>query len=414
MNQSERKETLYFISGLFPHERENEIRRLTKSGLQSAANNLQWKFVRGYDACLGAENVHLLNSEYIGSFPKRYGGLCIPRYSFRHAENAVGDVGAGFVNLPVLKEFSRAARLKAEVGRVRREGHERLYFVGYAATYPIVTALKFAKKCFPDSVCCLIVPDLPQYMELSKKGASFLHRIKNRVIGRGMRGMDCYVPLTAAMAPCLGVDLTRCAVVEGIADISDVVSAGASVDGLPKRYILYTGTLQYKYGIGDLLFAFKRIVDRGIGLVICGDGEAVDEIKSMQLEDSRVRYLGVLPSEEIARLRAGAAVLVNPRRNEGEYTKFSFPSKMMEYLASGVPTVAYKLDGMPDDYEGLFIDAARDGLGEAIERALRMGPEEIACLTARARTFVLEEKCPERQCEKTLELLRKEAENNAR
>ena len=47
MKKSKNLETLYFIGGLFPREREDEIRRLTKSGLQSAANNLQWKFVKG-------------------------------------------------------------------------------------------------------------------------------------------------------------------------------------------------------------------------------------------------------------------------------------------------------------------------------------------------------------------------------
>ena len=38
---------------------------------------------------------------------------------------------------------------------------------------------------------------------------------------------------------------------------------------------------------------------------------------------------------------------VNPRQNNEEFTKYSFPSKTMEYLASGVPVVAYKLDGIP-------------------------------------------------------------------
>lgn len=407
MTRSNNKEVLYFIGGLFPHEREQEIRRLTKSGLQSAANNLQWKFVRGYDLCLGSQNVHLLNSEYIGSFPKRYGGLCIPRYTFRHAGGAESDVGAGFVNLPVLKEFSRASRLKAEVRRINCQEDVRLYFVGYAATYPIVAALKYAKRRFPGSVCCLIVPDLPQYMELSKKGASLLHMIKNLIVGHRMKGMDCYVPLTEAMASYLGTDLTHCAVIEGIADVAD--NAAAPIDGLPERYILYTGTLQYRYGIGDLLTAFKQVKYTDVGLVICGEGEAVEEIKKMQAEDSRVCYLGVLPSEGVASLRAGAAVLVNPRRNEGMYTKLSFPSKMMEYLASGVPTVAYKLDGMPDDYDGYFVDATQSGLCAAIEHVLGMSPKDSASFAERARAFVLDEKCPRYQCEKTLGLLRREA-----
>jgi len=45
-----------------------------------------------------------------------------------------------------------------------------------------------------------------------------------------------------------------------------------------------------------------------------------------------------------------ADVLVNPRENNEEYTKYSFPSKNIEYLASGNPVVAYMLDGMGDCY----------------------------------------------------------------
>lgn len=409
MSSAKLCESLYFIGGLIPLEREKEIRRLTKSGLQSAANNLQWKFVRGYDLCLGAENVHLLNSEYIGSFPKRYAGISIPRYEFRHSQDAFGDVGPGFVNIPVYKELSRASRLMAEVDKIRVEENRQLYFVGYAATYPIVKTLQYAKKKFPRSVSCLIVPDLPQYMELSKKGAGLLHRIKNVVVSREMKKMDCYVPLTAAMAPYLGTDMTHCAVVEGIADDASQFQYKKAIKGIAGRYILYTGTLQYKYGIGELLSAFKALGDGDLGLVVCGDGEAAEEIAALQDKDPRVRYMGVLPPEEVAALRAGAYILVNPRKNEGEYTKFSFPSKMMEYLASGVPTIAYKLDGMPDDYDGMFIDATDGGLAAAIEHVLAMDSEELLRLASRAKAYVVENKSPARQCGRTLDLLRKEA-----
>ena len=46
-----------------------------------------------------------------------------------------------------------------------------------------------------------------------------------------------------------------------------------------------------------------------------------------------------------------ADVLVNPRPNNEEYTKYSFPSKNIEYLMTGKPVVAYMLDGMPAHYK---------------------------------------------------------------
>ena len=82
---------------------------------------------------------------------------------------------------------------------------------------------------------------------------------------------------------------------------------------------------------------------------------------------------------------------------------------MMEYLASGVPTVAYRLDGMPEDYEGLFIDATDGGLKTALNRALAMDPEELHQLSFRAKTYVLGHKGSKDQCARTLELFRKES-----
>lgn len=408
MNQLNQEE-LFFIGGLFPKEKESEIRECTKSGLQNAANNLQWKFIRGFDEVLGSDRVHILNSEYIGSFPFRYKKLIIPRFNFSHAGDVPHDIDTGFLNLPILKELSRAASLKREIDRLPNAHGNKVYFVGYAATYPIVDALLYAKRKYPDSVCCLIVPDLPQYMELGQKEAGSLRKIKNNVVNRKMRAMDCYVPLTAAMAPFLGADMSRCVVVEGIAEDIPEGSDSDSKEcptGLFDKYVLYTGTLQYRYGIGELLSAFEQLEDEKVGLVLCGEGEAVDEIRALEAKDPRVRYLGMLSSDEIAALRAGASILVNPRRNEDEYTKFSFPSKMMEYLVSGVPTIAYRLDGMPDDYMGLFFDATEMGLRATIELVLSMDESEIAQFADRTRNYIINKKNPKAQCERVLALLR--------
>ena len=405
-------EVIYFIGGLFPKEKEGEIRNNSISGLQSAANNLQWRFVRGFDEHLGPGNVHIINSEYIGSYPRRYKKLFIRRSEFTHSEGACADINTGFLNAPVIKELSRLSSLKREINRIPDDVNSYIYFVGYAATYPIVEALLYAKRRFPRSVSCLIVPDLPQYMELGKKKPSFLKRVKNAVVGKRMRLMDCYVPLTEAMIPFLCDEKSKCAVVEGIAD--DDLGSRNRVSGTIRRsgierYVLYTGTLQYRYGIAELLSAFQRIGDRRVKLLICGEGEAEEEIKVRAREDERIEYLGLLPSKKVENLRVGASVLVNPRRNKGDFTKFSFPSKMMEYLASGVPTVAYLLDGMPNDYRGLFIDATEIGLQAAIEQALNMTDDDAAKLADAAKSHILRTKNPRAQCGKVLSLLRRKA-----
>ena len=45
-----------------------------------------------------------------------------------------------------------------------------------------------------------------------------------------------------------------------------------------------------------------------------------------------------------------ATILVNPRTSEGEFTKYSFPSKTMEYLLAGRCVVVNRLPGIPEEY----------------------------------------------------------------
>lgn len=88
-------------------------------------------------------------------------------------------------------------------------------------------------------------------------------------------------------------------------------------------------------------------------------------------------------------------MLVNPRQNNEEFTKYSFPSKNMEYLLTGRPVIAYKLDGIPDEYDNYFYyveDDSIDSFTRKIEEVLLMDEETRSEFGDRARSYVLNEK----------------------
>lgn len=118
-----------------------------------------------------------------------------------------------------------------------------------------------------------------------------------------------------------------------------------------KKTILYTGKLDARFGIRDLIEAFKRIDDEEFSLWICGLGLDQAFVEDAVKSDSRIKYWGIMEQKRIFEMQREATLLVNPRNGEAEYTKYSFPSKTMEYMASGTPTVMYKLPGLPVDYE---------------------------------------------------------------
>ena len=108
-------------------------------------------------------------------------------------------------------------------------------------------------------------------------------------------------------------------------------------------------------------------------------------------------------------LQKNAAVLVNPRQNNEDFTKFSFPSKNLEYLSSGVPMVGYKLDGIPDEYDDYIIYPADDSpqaLRDALSSILAITDGEREAMGEKARHFVCERKNKVAQAKRIIEFLR--------
>ena len=172
---------------------------------------------------------------------------------------------------------------------------------------------------------------------------------------------------------------------------------------------MYAGTLQYEFGIRTLLQAFEQIEDPDYALWICGSGEAADEISALSRKDPRIRFFGFVPKAEVNALQRQATVLVNPRQNEGEYVKYSFPSKTFEYLASGVPMIGYKLAGFPDDYDDciFFVEGnSPEALRDRMVEVCSLSPEERAAFAAHARSFVLENKNCVKQTGKMVNMIK--------
>lgn len=173
---------------------------------------------------------------------------------------------------------------------------------------------------------------------------------------------------------------------------------------------MYSGTLQIKYGIIQLLEAFNFIKDEDYSLLICGDGEAKEEVIKACKIDKRIIYLGSIERDKVLLLQKSCTLLVNPRQNNDEYTKYSFPSKIMEYLQSGTPVLAYKLDGIPDEYDDYIFyvsDNSPYSLSLEIMRISSMSNEKMYEIGQKSKKFIQSDKNHIVQSEKILEMFRK-------
>ena len=394
---------ILFLGGLFPKDRNQEITTNSKNIIQNAANNLQWSIITGLDHYYS--NLSIITLPYIGSYPLNYKKWYFKSSNFKH-RNLSRDYSIGFLNFPFIKLISRYWKAKKAIKQWSENITGNSCIIVYAIHSPFLKAATDFKRSMLNVKICLIVPDLPQFMSGNR---NILYRfskgIESIIIKRCLKEIDSFVLLSDHMANALKVGNRQWIRIEGIFEQID------SNDYIPKeedKTILYTGTLARQYGIINLLNAFDAIKDLNYSLWICGEGDCRNEIERRAKSDNRIKFFGQLPRANILTLQKKATLLVNPRTSEGDYTKYSFPSKTMEYLASGTPCIIYKLQGIPEEYYQYCIVVNIENtecLKEKILEVCSKDQSELNEFGRKAANFILENKNPISQVKKIYELL---------
>ena len=112
---------------------------------------------------------------------------------------------------------------------------------------------------------------------------------------------------------------------------AESVQSHAALADLQRPIALYVGRVSYEKNIDS----FLSMPWHG-SKVVCGVGPLEGSLKE---KFSHVRWLGVLPRDELAQVYASADVFTFPSRNE------TFGLVMLEAMACGTPVAAYPVDG---------------------------------------------------------------------
>lgn len=348
-----------FLGGLIPHDEEIIID--TKNFMNAAADAFQMQLINGIEQ--NGYKPIVISAPFIGSFPINY-----KKVFYKSKEYADGYCYVSFNNIWGIRNFSRYRGLKKELKKDTYADIKKV--IVYSVHTPFARIAKYLKKMNPNTQICLIVPDLPEHMNLREK-KSILYRIAKvidcKVFYNLAKYFDCFCFVSKYQSEKVNKLNKPETIVEGIAKI--VEETYSPVDNSKKR-IVYTGSLNKQFGIMNLILAVQGM-SKDVELILCGSGDAIQEIK--KLNDGRIKYLGVLDQVATRKVQLSANVLVNPRTNNGAYTRYSFPSKTIEYLSTGRPVVCYKLDGIPDDYDAHLIfpkDESVEELRQTLDEVL--------------------------------------------
>ena len=255
--------------------------------------------------------------------------------------------------------------------------------------------------------CCGIFTDIYGLI-VGNKSKSIINKLATRLHSNCSKMFTHYVLLTDEMNSVVNSNKRPYIVMEAVCDNSEYRINSFELVKSPQNIFLYAGGIEEKYGLKMLVDAFILAKDLTAELHIYGSGSYVPELLKQCRLDNRVKYLGVVSNEEILEAEKKAIILINPRFTSEEFTKYSFPSKNMEYMVSGTPVLTTRLPGMPKeyyDYVYFFEGETKEAYALSLRRLMDIDPEELVSKGNTAKSFVLREKNNIKQTIRILEML---------
>lgn len=402
-----------FLGQFYPKGIIENIVEDTRGKVGFSNHNFEMSLISGFSKHRDV-NLRILTVPMVFSFPHNNKNAFIRKINYIENNYSVNSIG--FCNIAVINKFyQKWALTKAIIKEIETFRGDEITVV---VNTPSLTLSSALFKSLSDITgkkikTVLIVPDVPECMiKMSGK-----MNLKNRIVqllnkknAQLSLRYDNYVYLTEAMNDFYQAKSSDYIVMEGLIDDSKV-----KIEYTPPKFegnkeiILYTGTLRRIFGVMNLIEAFKKSEIADAELWICGSGECASEIEQIAKNNASIKFYGLVSSQKALELQSKATILANPRSSEGEYTKYSFPSKTIEYLLAGRTVIMNRLPGVPLEYDN-YIEYPDDESIESWAKKMREivddDKENRLKLNIAGRKFILYNKTAKLQCGRILDLVK--------
>lgn len=399
---------MIYIGKFIPPELLKTAKEDSRGVLGMSNHNFEMSIIHG----LSRQDVDITFVSLPGvySYPRYNRRMWIPAEKFE-IEGYKG-YSAGYFNLIGINRRLRTNAVAKILRRVIRqsEGNSVEVIVNPPSGELLKAIEKTARSTAKDIKTTLIIPDIPAFVSAMNATRGIVGKIigrRDRETMEAARRCDRLVLLTEQMMDFFNPE-TPHIVMEGLVDVETMTKDEEQEGSASANYFLYTGTLRRIFGVMNLVDAFEKANIPGTELWICGSGETAEEIQERARKNPAIKFLGLVDSKTALRLQRGAMALVNPRTSEGEYTKYSFPSKTLEYLLAGKPVIANSLPGIPAEYKPYIISAADESvaaLADTMRSVASMPEDQRLELGRRGKQFVIDNKNSNIQVGRILDLI---------
>lgn len=393
---------ILFVACAYSDNQKTSFLTKSKRGYQFAAQNFQEALFEGF--LENGSNLNIISIPSLSSFPMGSSIFKVADCDFEYKKKVLGH-SIGYYNIPFFKQVNEK-KIDRLVDKWYSSSSNNRCIVVYALLRTQMSIALRAKKRHSDLHIAVVVPDLPAFMGCNKYYKALgLQKMNNEWIYAHLEEFDAYIVLTEPMIDYLGLQNKPHVVVEGIISENHFPCIGKKSENIE---LLYVGGLAIRYGIVDLIDAFMSIPDKRYRLCLCGTGDAVDYLKECEKKDPRITYKGMVPKQIAIELQRNATILINPRHSNEEFTKYSFPSKTIEYMASGTPVLMSHLPSIPKEYDNYLYYFEKESVEGMASKILEIGalPNEILTQKGKeAASYVIHNKNSKNQVGKILNLL---------
>lgn len=400
---------ILFLGKCFPKELLQKIVEESKGKVGYSNHNFEMSIIYGLSKHI--KDLQVLTVPGVYSWPHNNRALFTK--AERYEENGVFVKSAGFCNILLLNKISELFSTFINLLVCYRHLPTSKIHVITNAPSTFTLAALFISKIVSKKIIdiTVIIPDIPSMVTMMHTEKT---SVKTWLVGRlnalslkMLERCDRHVLLSEAMTDFFKRDVPHI-VMEGLIDERNYLGT-LHKQNQNNKIVLYTGSIHRQFGIMNLVDAFEKAeLADNVELWICGSGDAAEELKKRTVENGRIRFWGLVDSNRAREMQQQAAVLVNPRTSEFEFTKYSFPSKTLEYMMSGKPVVMNRLPGIPPEYFDYVVtpkDESVEQLATTLEFVMGLPEKERAQIGLRGRDFVLHNKNAVVQMKRVIDLI---------
>ena len=153
------------------------------------------------------------------------------------------------------------------------------------------------------------------------------------------------------------------------------------------KYIFYNGNLETKFGIYDLIEAFKGLNNPDLKLIITGYHEDPKKLDKAIQDNDNIINLGMVDIDSVLSFENGSMANISPRPYSEDFDRYLIPNHVVDYLGAKSITVSVKNTKLQPSFNesAIWVESSeKEDLIEGIQKALNMNDVERQAMIKKA------------------------------